>query len=154
MAAVMVGLQVFLALSVGILWASIRIEQSAAEDFQHTVSQCTLADQFRADVAASASAPKKLDGETAGPTCLILRRPDGQHVIYHWDGAHLKRTARKGAGTSSQLLPLGAEQAAVEFTQAEAGRLITMRLTETHGQGSTLRTDRLDITAALGGDLQ
>src|SRR5271157_3899893 len=154
MLAVMVGLQVFLTLVVGVLWAAIRIERAAAADFERTLVQGALADQFRADVAGAASVPKKLGLEDAGPTCLILRRPNGKYVIYSWDGERLIRTVKSDALRSQQMLPLGAEKAAVEFTQSGSGSLITLRLTETRGQGSAQRSGWADITAALGGDLQ
>jgi Tfp pilus assembly protein FimT len=151
---VIAALQVFLALIAGTMWAMVRIERSAAADFQRALTQGALADQFRADVAAAATAPGKLDGVAAGPQCLILRNADEKKIIYRWDGEHLQRAAISAAGTTRQRLPLGVDEAAVEFARDGAGRLLTLRLTETHGQGSTRRQHLVEIRAALGGDRQ
>jgi prepilin-type N-terminal cleavage/methylation domain-containing protein len=151
MLVVMTAIVVLLALTAQVLWAMVRIERAAAADFQRTLAQAALADQFRADVAAAADAPARLNDATADRRCLILKNGT-DWVVYKWDGKQLNRTAsgmaRRGA------LSAGVDEADVEFTRAADGRLITLRLTETHGQGSARHTRPVEITAALGGDLR
>jgi hypothetical protein len=147
---IIAALQVFLTATVGLLWAAIRIERAAGADLERTLVQDALANQFRADVGQASSAPAKFLESVTGPGCLILRQADDKAVIYRWDGQRLERSA----GTTKQILPLGVEQADVEFTHSTDGRRITLWLTETRGQGSALRTERREITAALGGDLR
>ena len=142
---IIAALNVFFAITVGLLWAAIRIERSAAADFERTLVQGALADQFRADVAGSTAA------EIAGaPRRLILRQADAKAITYRWDGATLERSA----GQAKQTLPLGVEKAGVEFIRSTDGRMIVLRVIETRGHGSTQRTERVEITAALGGDLR
>jgi hypothetical protein len=154
MTVVLAALQILLALIAGILWATVRIERSAAADFQRTLNQDALAEQFRTDVANAAAAPLGLDDLVAGPDCLILRKADGSKVIYRWAGERLERSETTKSGTTVRHLPLGVEQARVEFTRAEDGRLLTLRLTEVHGLGNARRQHLVVVTAALGGDLR
>jgi hypothetical protein len=154
MAVVLAALQILLALIAGILWATVRIERIAAADFQRTLFQDTLAEQFRTDVASAAAAPLRLEDVAAGPDCLILRKADGSKVVYRRAGEGLERSETTKSGTTVRHLPLGVDEASVEFTRAEDGRLLTLRLTEVRGQGSARRPHLVAITAALGGDLR
>jgi hypothetical protein len=154
MIVVLAALQVFLALVAGILWATVRIERTAAADFQRTLVQDALAEQFRTDVANAAAAPERLGDMMAGPACLILRMEDGTTVIYRWAGERLERSVTKASATTTSHLPLGVEQASVEFVKAQDGRLLTLRLTEVHGQGNARRQYVVNVTAARGGDLR
>jgi hypothetical protein len=142
---VIAALNVFFAITAGLLWAAIRIERSAAADFERTLVQGALADQFRADVAGSTAAEIAVDLKG-----LILRQADAKTVTYRWNGETLERTA----GETKQTLPLGLEKAGVEFARSVDRRQVVLRVLETRGQGSTERTERVEIMAALGGDLR
>jgi hypothetical protein len=154
MTVVLAALQLLLALIAGLLWATIRIERTAAADLQRTLVQDALAEQFRADVANACAAPPRLGDAEAGPGCLILRAADGSHVIYRWASERLQRSQTTNSGTTARHLPLGVDQASVEFTRAENDRLVTLRLNEVHGQGNARRHHQVAVTAALGGDLR
>jgi hypothetical protein len=145
-------LQILMALIAGTLWAMVRIERKAGSDFQRTLVQGALADQFRSDVAAAVAAPNQSDGGAAGPRCLILRTPDGGEVVYRWDIERLERAVTAGTRTWRQYLPLGVEEGVVEFARADDGRVIILRLTEWHGEKSLRRQRLVEISAALGGD--
>jgi hypothetical protein len=143
--AIMAALQVFLAIMVGLLWAAIRVERSTAADFQRTLAQGNLADQFRTDVAGATSVEIGADRKQ-----LLLVQPDAKKLIYRYDREKLERSA----GAATQILPLGVEEAAVEFTRSADGRLITLRLTAPRGPASAQRAEHVDITAALGGNVR
>jgi hypothetical protein len=142
---IMAALQVFLAIVVGLLWAAIRVERSTAADFERTLIQGHLADQFRTDVAGATAAEIPADLRR-----VVLVNPGAPTISYDWDGEKLQRSA----GASRQILPLGVEQAGVEFIRTADGRLVTLRLSETRGPASARRTERIEITAALGGDVR
>lgn len=142
---IMAALQVFLTIVVGLLWAAIRIERSTAADFERTLVQGHLADQFRTDVAGATAAEIPAD-----PRRVVLAHPGAPTIRYAWDGEKLQRSA----GASRQILPLGVEQAGLEFLRSADGRLITLRLNTMRGPASARRPERIDITAALGGDVR
>jgi prepilin-type N-terminal cleavage/methylation domain-containing protein len=127
----------------------LRVEKAASAASRRLAERAALAAQFRADVAASAAAPESGEGETAGPACLVLRRPDGSHVVYRWDGGRLRRRETGGPETGAVLLE--AEGAAFTRTTGDPPRL-TLRLTESPGRHVPARTT--EITATLGGDLR
>jgi hypothetical protein len=145
MMVILAALTVFLTVTVGLLWAAVRIERSAAADFERGFMQGKLADQFRADVAGASAA--EIPGD-ARP--LTLQGPDKRTIVYRWDGEKLERSA----GDTKETLALGVEQSDVQFARSVDGRTVVLRILETRGQGTAQRIERVEIAAALGGDLR
>ncbi|HTK76189.1 MAG TPA: prepilin-type N-terminal cleavage/methylation domain-containing protein [Gemmataceae bacterium] len=136
-----------------ILLAALRIDQAGAATLRLMAWRTELADQFRSDVARADAAPQRLGELTAGPTCLILHRPDGGHIVYQWhDDGRLERIARAADGETRRVLPVGASNVTVEFGRGDGARpLMTLRLVETPPSGSARR---VEVSALLGGDLR
>jgi hypothetical protein len=142
---------IFLLLGGAILVSILKIGRSATEDLQILIVQRTLADQFRTDVAQATSAPDRLDGDRAGPQCLILQGPDGRSVVYRWQADRLQRIQRNGEKKSETALPVGA-RIRPEFSRSSVNpRLVTLRLEETRGRQTR---SRVELWATLGGDRQ
>jgi hypothetical protein len=149
---VMTLLSMFIGLIVAVIWSAIRIERADASVMTRMLVQNALAEQFREDVAGAVETLKEWEEHTAGSQCLILRRPDGSHVVYAWQNKQLSRLEKIVETENKRLLPAGAEQADVEFrTSGSENRLVTLRLTETRGPGPKRL---LEIAAALGGDVR
>ena len=149
-----VALAMTLVLSAVILVATFRIEAAANETFRRETSWIALADQFRADVAASVAAPDRFDEFMADAACLILKLPDGRHVIYRWVSGQLERVERKPDDEEiRRFLPIGAGRSRVEFRRgAGPNRKVSLQLIESPSWGK----ERLmmEIGAALGGRFQ
>jgi hypothetical protein len=151
--AIMAGLGVAIGLLTTVLWGAIRLEKASAASLQTLISRQELADQFRADVAHAEAAPPRWKEHSAGPTCLVLRLDSGRHVLYLWDGVRLVRSELVGDTMRQRELGLGRGPASVEFRRAGPGdRLLTLRLATPLRDGR--KSPSLEITAALGGDLQ
>ena len=139
-----------------LLLAALRIDQAGGATLRLLAWRTELADQFRADVARADAAPDRLGELTRGPTCLILHRADGSHVIYQWqtDG-RLERIVRAGESETRRALPVGNPEVAVEIAaEPPAARrfpLVTLRLVETSPSGTARR---VEVSAVLGGDLR
>jgi hypothetical protein len=112
-----------------------------------------LADQFRADIARADATPDRLGELTGGPTCLILHRPDGAHVVYQWlDDGGMERIVRAADGETRRVLPVGSANVSAEFARGDGPRpLITLRFVERPLSGSARR---VEVSAVLGGDLR
>jgi len=136
-----------------ILLAALRIDQAGAATLRLMAWRTEFADQFRADVARADAAPERLGELTGGPTCLILHRPDGAHVVYQWhDDGRLERLVRAADGDTRRTLPVGASNVSVEFSRGDGMRpLMTLRLVETPPSASARR---VEVTALMGGDLR
>jgi len=148
---VTVILTMLLLLGTSAITGLMRIQRSASAASRRLAERAALANQFRADVAQSVATPEKAEGETASPSCLLLRRPDGKHIVYRWTDGQLHRSVTDGPVEG--LLVLEADGATVEFTRTsgEVPRL-TLRLSETVGR--ELQPRSTEITAVLGGDLR
>jgi hypothetical protein len=139
--AAMIGL---LLIGTAILAAAVRVRLADTAAQNHQSERNALADQFRADVRQAAAIPEVVGPWKAGPACLLLRRADGGHVVYHCKGRALERVELPGG--TRRPLPIGPTSTTVEFPRPSAG-LATLRL-----RRSARRVQ--DITAALGGDLR
>jgi hypothetical protein len=152
MLVVMVALGIVLALVTATLLGAFRSERLVAGVTHRLAQQHALTDDFRADVGRAADAPDAWDQWTAGPACLILRRPDDSHVVYRWDAGGLQRHELSRSAKVARAVPLGDDNATVEFVRGGPGnRLVTLRLVEARPHGAPRQ---LDISAALGGDLR
>jgi hypothetical protein len=111
-----------------------------------------LADQFRLDVATASAAPEKWKDDMAGPSCLLLRRPDGQHLMYRWEADRLERRELGEPDPVVRPMALGGDTFKVEFVRSsEDHPLIVLKISEVRN-GITM--PRLEVRAALGGDLR
>lgn len=151
-ATVMALLGVILALLGAATLGSLRTEELTAAVHHRLVAREAAAEQFRADVASASAAPKTWNDYTAGNTCLILERPDGSVLVYRWHQELLERMVVKKKESKPQIVSLGDDRAEVEFHRDADGRLLTLRLIELRGPKAVKH--RLDLTAALGGDLR
>jgi hypothetical protein len=149
---VMWALSVALVLGAVLLVAAMKTDQVAATTLRGLAWRAELADQFRADVAGADAAPDRLGEFARGPSCLILRRPDGSHVIYRWLDGQLERIVRTADGETRRPLPVGPQDPAVEFDRT-GGRppLVTLRFAESAARRGA---PRVEVTAVLGGDLR
>ncbi len=151
MAGVMGALTLVLLMLVTVLMAALRNEQVAARSTQRLLARAALADQFRADVARATAAPRTLGDLEAGPTCLILRLGDGEHLVYRFRERWLERSTAGEEGPF-QRVPLGERDVTVEFGQEAGGRLLSLRLIDVPRSGGPQR--EFEVRAALGGDLR
>jgi hypothetical protein len=150
---VMGALVLILGVAAALLLGAFKLERASAGVYRRLEAQHLLADQFRTDVAQAAAAPDSLNKHKAGPTCLILRMTDGSHVIYHWNDDHLERSVRRGAVESAAPMPVGSQRVSAEFARSgKDGRVITLRLIDSRAEKRV--TPRIEISAALGGDLR
>ena len=146
---VMVLLTFLLSVLATTVWSTIRIERTDSKAFERSLRHSAIGDQFRADVANAARAPRDLGEHKAGPQCLILAQADGSHVIYALKNKRMERMRQTKEDAHSQPLGLG-EDWTVEF--ATAPGLITMRLIDLrHG---TPMKHPVEYHAALGGDVK
>jgi type II secretory pathway pseudopilin PulG len=146
---VMATMGVLFLLGSAILTGAVQMQRASAMAQEHVTQRAVLADLFRADVHEATSTPDRAATWTAGPRCLILQRSQGKQLVYQWKDDRIVRTELP-AGTE-QRLPVGAENASVEFVRPGADhRTVTLRLTRTWPKKASTRTD--DIVAALGGE--
>jgi len=111
-----------------------------------------LAKQFRLDVGRAEAAPDKLDDQTAGPNCLILRMPGGSTVVYRLEPDGLMRVSRAGGRESTRVVQVGAAGAQVAFVRPTSPTgVVTLRITEPRQVGAAAVSE---ISAALGGALR
>ena len=87
----------------------------------------------------------------AGADCLILRRPDGKHVIYAWEDEELSRSEGSVAGDATRAVE-GRWHNVTFARGGPGGRLIILRFRHAKGTGPLFQPK--EIVAALGGDLQ
>jgi hypothetical protein len=113
-----------------------------------------LADRFRDDVAAAVAAPAELGILRANPYCLILRRADGKHVIYAVAEKNLERFELDEAYEPTNVTTLYecGDEKQIDFSQTDDGRLLTLGITAVEPRFN--HKHRVDIMAALGGDVQ
>jgi hypothetical protein len=151
-AVLMAALAIVSTLLVVVLGGALKIEKVSSGAMERLGTLRDLADQFRADVADAADAPKGWQEEVAGPTCLILSLGKDHHVLYRAEEERLVRLEYKGEKTHRrQLAPR--TPLAIEFERPAAGsRLITLRLFSLRKDGS--KYPAVEIAAALGGDLE
>jgi hypothetical protein len=150
MIAVIAGLTVATTLGTVILIGAFQVERSAAATLQRVNDRAGLADLFRDDVSTAVAAPESLGDVKAGPTFLLLRQPDGSHVVYRWIENHLERGVLPETA-APRPVPLGMSCDGAELLRGGPGqRLITLRLQEAPGPAGIRRAH--DISAALGGD--
>jgi hypothetical protein len=153
MLAIVAGLGMVLVFSASLLAGAYKIEAAAGEAFRRQNSWSALADQFRADVALAQDAPDRWDTESAGQFCLILRKPDGQHVVYAMSDGQLQRSeSTKDGNELRRVMPLGWEHGSVQFAHNRSVGTISLRILPPPGLGPPGRS--LEIAAALGGDLR
>jgi hypothetical protein len=150
---VMAGLTVATGLLTAVLWGGRTIEKASAAALQQLQTQQVLADQFRTDVAQAADVAQRWNEEVAGPTCLILRLGKDRVVLYRWEAGRMVRSEFVGEKVQRRAIPVGGGPSAAEFVRSGPGnRLVTLRLLTLRKDGRKEPT--VDITAALGGDLQ
>ncbi|MCI0456301.1 MAG: prepilin-type N-terminal cleavage/methylation domain-containing protein [Gemmataceae bacterium] len=148
---VMWALAVLLLLGTALLVGTFKVQRAAATALNHLSIRHALADQFRADAAQAITAPDSADQWTASPTCLLLRRAEGGHIVYRWKDGQLERCRLPDGET--QRLPVGPAGTAVEFLRPSTERgVVTLRLSLPRPHGSAASV--LEIVAALGGDLR
>lgn len=116
LAAMIFVLGLLLTMIAGLVWATVRIERAEAESFQRSITVGSLADQFRADVAAAEASLEQLDRHVAGRHCLILQKKDGA-VIYRWTGGRLERSEKTHGEVSMQALTIPVQTTSVEFSR-------------------------------------
>lgn len=131
---------------------TLDVEHAQASSFNQMLRVNTLADQFRADVAAAESAPQAWMKYKADASTLILTRKDGTHIVYQWHDKKLHRFDFERPAELEWTVPIDPIGLDVEFVHATAkSKVIRMRL-------RSLRNDKpapgeaLEIAAALGGD--
>jgi hypothetical protein len=148
--AVLWGLAILMLLGAAILVGGIKIYDATEAGYTQASRLENLVNQFREDVAQAIAAPEKFDRWAAGPSCLILQWPDGQHIVYVVEDGRPKRWRYpKGEHYPLHLSRPGTQ---MEFLRTgPAKRLITMKLTPPTAQQSSV-LESLDIAAALGGD--
>ena len=150
-AVVMWALGVLLLVGTALLVGMFKVQHASAAALNDLSVRNALADQFRTDVGGAVAAPDSADPWNASPTCLLVRRADGGHIVYHWNDGHLKRCQLPGGET--RWLPVGPDGTAVEFLRPGTDRrVVTLRLSLPRPHSSVAST--LEISAALGGDLR
>jgi hypothetical protein len=138
-------------LGVATITGLLRVEMAATAASHRLAQRAELATQFRHDVAESSAAPDKAEGRTAGPDCLLLRKPDGEHIVYHWQDGRLRR--RQTGGPTVGPVVMEALGGIVEFTRTKGDPpLLKLRLGELVGRDAATRWT--EITATLGGDVR
>lgn len=150
--AVMFGLAAALTMGATLLLAAMRADRVAAGNLRELARRSELADQFRADVARSSSAPAHVGGWTANESCVILQAVDNSYCVYQWQNGQLERIEHVGDRETRHPIPVGSEFLRVAFERTAANRpTITLRLTEAPPVGLARTTA---VTASLGGDLR
>jgi len=122
LSAVLAALGLVMLLLAATLLGAFKAEKLAARVSQRLAQQGDLADQFRTDVARAAAAPAAWGEWTAGPDCLILRLPGGEHVTYRWEDGRLQRSEFAGPARSTHPLALGGERVTVELLRSGPGK--------------------------------
>jgi prepilin-type N-terminal cleavage/methylation domain-containing protein len=152
---VMSMLAVLILVIAATLWGATQIERADAAVLHRVTVQAQLADQFRADVGRAVACPDTVRDAAADSGCLVLKMGDERHVVYRWAKERLIRREINGATETARQLSVGGEWIALQFVRpGPGGPLVTMRLIESRGAGTSQRTWPLDITAALGADLR
>jgi len=151
MSAVFVFLGVLMLVMSGTLVGALKVQQSAANVFHSLAVQKQLANEFRGDVGQALAAPDKLDNESAGPDCVILRMDQDRHVIYRWKDSRVERTEVKDSRKSVRRLPAGDYWVKVAFARKGNERpMVSLRLIESRPPSDVKHI--VEIAAALGGD--
>jgi hypothetical protein len=147
----MSGVSLVLFVAIMTVLLVLKIDRSGSAALQALVVQKELADEFRADVAGAASAPDEVGRLKAGKECLLLRRGDGDVIVYRWESGVLERSALSSAAPARRPLAVGGTGAVPEFDRSGLDRrLLTLRLKPAVGT----RSQPVEITAALGGDIR
>jgi prepilin-type N-terminal cleavage/methylation domain-containing protein len=129
-----------------------RAERLQATNYQRMLELNALADQFRADVAQAEAVLPEWQEYTAGPQTLILQMKAGGHLVYRWEDQRLLRRAFERDQFKERILPLGAEEAGIEFVGPGHGvRLVRLRVHRLRN-GAPLAGQSQEIAAALAGD--
>jgi hypothetical protein len=75
--------------------------------------------------------------------------------VYRWSNERLVRHEIAGTTETTLNFPVGNEHIDVQFVPPKLdSRLVTMRLIESRGVGTSRRSWPLEISASLGSDLQ
>jgi prepilin-type N-terminal cleavage/methylation domain-containing protein len=131
----------------------LRVEGGSRAALDQLLIHAKLADQFREDVGLAVEAPERWQGQTAGPTCLILRTPSGRHIVYSWEDEQLFRANTMETGQTTKAVVLGKERGKVTFIRKDLGkRLLLLRhagLRDVYGKPSIT-----EIVATLGGEVR
>ena len=147
---VMGVLSIALSLSAIVLISVMGANQVGSATLLQLRLRADIADPFRADVASALEAPDQFGNLTAGPACLILRKPSGDHVIYEWQSPQLTRTVRSGERERRTIVSSGIPDTTIEFERGAGDRpLMILRLIESRGHGVIRKSE---IVAALAGD--
>jgi prepilin-type N-terminal cleavage/methylation domain-containing protein len=151
MSLVLAGLGLLLLIGTAILIGAVRMERANAVAQRRLTDRAALAEQFRDDVGGADATPERVGKLTAGPTCLILRRADGGHVVYRWHAGRLERSEPASPGASRPPRAVGPEFVGVEFKREGAGHgLVTLSLSEPGEFGGPVQP--FVLSAALAGD--
>ncbi|CAN5130249.1 hypothetical protein BH11PLA2_BH11PLA2_24700 [soil metagenome] len=128
------------------LYSMVSLQRVSGGHHQRVARHAALAERFRDDVRTASECPDKFQTHTAGAECLILKMPDGRHVVYRFADSTLQRID----GEQQQVFTLHSPQSTVSFSRgAGAITVVTLTLTEPQKNRTVLP---LEITANLGGN--
>jgi hypothetical protein len=153
---VMILFDVFFLLLGATIWGALKIERSGTAHHDRLRAWMAVANQFREDAAQAIEAPDTLGALNAGPGCLILKMSEDRSIVYRWENGDLWRRTQGVVAAPSQIaLPIGDEDVSVAFDRsALENRLVTLRIIESRGAGESRMDHTVEISAALGGDIQ
>lgn len=135
-----------------IMILSFRGNAVASGTLRHVVQTGLIADQFRDDVALAVQAPERVAAEERNGRQLFLARADGTIVIYRFNDGRLTRAVRSGESEQKAVLARTPADESFEFDLSRLDRkLVTLRFLETR---RARPQQRVDVTAAIGGDRQ
>lgn len=151
----MTGLGAGMAVGGAALVLTLKTQHAADLAHRRLVERRALAELFRADVnhATGTLDQTSLEGNqvVACPTCLILRGPGKQQVIYRWASGQLERIAVTGTEVIRQPVPVGPEIGSTELVRGSGKNpLITLKLHQEVLRGHPERS--FELEAALGGE--
>lgn len=126
----------------GILWSAFRIHAAAMAALAEMQSEISLADRFRADVAAAHETPDLAGDFQASPLCIILRSDNDAIIVYRQQEQAVQRILLGAGEPTIESYRVGGSDVRCQFHRT--GRLLAMSLAGS-GRGA------LTIAAALGG---
>jgi hypothetical protein len=151
MCAVMGAIALITMLATAMLVGVMKIRQGSSGAYHRFLTQSAAADQFRMDVGRAEALASQFGTRASGPECLILRMPEGRHIVYDWRDGRLERSEVDGTRQSSAKVPVGGERVRAEFARSGGDHpMAVLRLIEKLANGHVHR--QFDIAASVGGD--
>lgn len=140
------------------LSGALRLNRAADADYDRANSLTDLAEQFRADVAASRDLPGQLGSHKATEATLPLLPVETGPIVYHWDGLKLTRI-RLPVGDKPaypEIMALPDRVRTVRFERIDGPQRSLVRLVVQSGRGPVVyeNLDRHEIVAAVGADVR